>query len=53
MMLKDPLIIKFVVPYNLTAKNKIIMRKIDILEETSNILHKKDGEYCPFKDIGF
>lgn len=51
MILKDPLIIKFLVPYNLTSKNKVIMKNIDILGEGSNVLHKKDGEYCPFKDI--
>ena len=50
-ILKDPLIIKFVVPYNLTSKNKVIMKKIDILDESSNILHKKDGKYCPFEDV--
>ncbi|NMB27776.1 MAG: hypothetical protein GX987_06990 [Tissierellia bacterium] len=51
MIMKDLLIIKFVVPYNLTSKNKIFMKNINLLDKKSNVLHKKDGEYCPFKDI--
>ncbi len=50
-LMKDPLIIKFIVPYNLTSKNKIIMQNIGLIDSKFDILHKKDGEYCSFKDI--
>lgn len=45
----DPLIIKFIVPYNLISKNKKIMQNIKLISG-KKILHKKDGKYCPFKD---
>lgn len=49
-VLKDPLIIKFILPHNLTLENKIIMRKASVLSPTSNVLDKEVGEYCPFRD---
>lgn len=50
-LMRNPLIIKFIVPYNLTSKNKIIMRNIGLVDNNFEVLHKKDGEYCPFRDI--
>jgi len=51
LLFEDPLIIKFIVPYNLTSKNKIIMKYVQLLSNNINILQKKDGTYCPFEDI--
>ena len=46
----DLLLIKFMIPYNLTSKTKTIMIKTGIILPTA-VLHKKDGQYCPFNDI--
>ncbi|TDX53242.1 hypothetical protein [Orenia marismortui] len=48
-LLQKPILIKFIVPYNLTSKAKLIKEKINILKN-DEILHKKDGDYCVYRD---
>ncbi|MGM0471921.1 MAG: hypothetical protein ACQEQI_06550 [Bacillota bacterium] len=48
--LKNPIYIKFLVPYNLVVRNKLFMRKIGLLKKDIEILYKENGAYCPIED---
>jgi hypothetical protein len=49
-MLKNPIYVKFLVPYCLVVRIKLFMRKIEILNSTNNISYKDSGNYCPIED---
>jgi hypothetical protein len=45
----DPLLIKFIIPYAICVPSKILMTKLNIIED-SKILYKNAGQYCPTED---
>lgn len=49
-LMKDPLIIKFVVPYLLCSRTKGLLIAIDCIEKNKVFL-KESGIYCPFYDL--
>lgn len=49
-LMKDPLIIKFIVPYLLCSRSKGLMMEIGCIKE-NKIFMKESGTYCPFYDL--
>ena len=49
-LMKDPLIIKFIVPYLLCSRAKGLMMVIGFIRK-DKIFMKESGEYCPFYDL--
>jgi len=46
----DLLIIKFFVPYSIVVTGKKFMTDIHCLRESTTLLHKNTGRYCPYHD---
>jgi hypothetical protein len=49
-LLKDKLVAKFFAPYSTVVSSKRFMVETQCLDESTPILYKNAGKYCPFKD---
>jgi len=49
-LLKDKLVVKFFAPYSIVVSSKRFMVETQCLDESTPILYKNTGKYCPFKD---